>query len=343
MKQLRKLLLPLSFIYGSIVAVRNFLYTSGIRKRFIVPRKSIVVGNLSVGGTGKTPHVAYLLNLLSAEKLNIQVISRGYGRKTKGFSEVKETATALNVGDEPLLLKKRFPSANVAVSESRIHGIEQTLLKNNPQVFLFDDAFQHLKIKAEVNILLTTFSEPFFKDFVLPAGNLREFSCGKKRADFVIVTKCPENLSEKSKKEFCKKLNLKNKNIFFSRITYGPLTPFKSASKAAFDKILLVTGIADPAPLEKHLTHSGQVLSVRFADHHNFEQKDLEEIHKKFDTFAPYGNGIIVTTEKDFVRLSQPEFRERLQSYPWYYQPIDVVINEEELFKTKILNYVRTI
>ena len=343
MKQLRKLLLPFSLIYGSIVAVRNFLYTSGIKKRFAIPKKSIVVGNLSVGGTGKTPHVAYLLNLLLAEKLTVQVISRGYGRKTRGFLEVMKTSETVVVGEEPLLLKKRFPSANVAVSESRILGIEQTLSKNNPQVFLFDDAFQHLKIKAEINILLTTFSAPFFKNLVLPAGNLREFSCGKKRADLVIVTKCPENLPEEDKKEFRKKLNIKNKNIFFSRIAYGPLVPFNSASETTFDKILLVTGIADPVPLEKHLTHSGQVLSIRFADHHNFEQKDLEEIHKKFDTFVLDGNGIIVTTEKDFVRLSQPEFKEQLQDYPWYYQPIDVIIDEEELFKTKILNYVRTI
>lgn len=342
MKVFRRLLFPLGLLYGLIVAIRNWSYLNFPNKRFKVPAKSIVIGNLSVGGTGKTPHVAYLLELLLSKEIKTQVISRGYGRKTKGFFEVTESDLSENVGDEPLLLKKRFPKAQVAVSEKRAEGIVKTI-PNNPEVYLFDDAYQHLAIQAEKYILLTTFDQPYFSDLVLPSGNLREFKCGKKRADFVIVTKTPKNITLTQKEKFKNQLNIGQTPVYFSTIKYDKLKGLNSTDLEEFDQIILVSGIANPKLLVEHLSSLAPVELIQFADHHNFVLEDLNQIHKKFDIFAQNCRPIIVTTEKDFVRLKDPKFSNVLQNYPWYYQPITIEIDEEQEFKNKILAYVRAI
>lgn len=341
MNQLRLLLIPFSFIYGGIMAIRNALFSLGVFNVFKIPGKSIVIGNLSTGGTGKSPHVLYLLSLLSPAKQKI-VLSRGYGRTTKGYLEVTSNSNALQVGDEPLMFKKRLgDTATVIVSESRKLGIETLDPNFNESIIVLDDAFQHRKVEAGFSILLTDYAHPFYADFVLPAGNLREFRCGKKRADCVVVTKCPTGLNDSEKKKISKKINLSNKPVFFSSLRYDKLVVF-GKKLGEIDHVLLVTGIANPKPLEQWLKNFYVVESVQFTDHHNYTREEVLGIHQKIDTFA-YENTAIVTTEKDFVRLDTLLTHEEKEKYPWYYQPITVKIDEEEKFKFLINSYVDTI
>lgn len=340
MKKLRFLLFPLGFLYGIITAVRNLLFDWGIKKTYTIPVKSICVGNLSVGGTGKTPHVAYLASLLSPAN-KVQILSRGYGRKTNGFILLDDNATSETVGDEPLFYHRNFPSVKVAVCESRKTGIENLLEVETPDVLLLDDAFQHRAVKAGLNIILTDFNQPYYKDLMLPAGDLREWSSGKKRADVVIVTKCPENLTDAVQSEMKKRLKFNPEAVYFSRIEYGSILPFYG-HPATFSNVLLVSGIANPLPLQKHLEKKFQVEMMAFPDHHAFTLEDIQKIHKKFDTFASE-NKAIVTTEKDFMRLSDPAMAGELSQKPWFYQAITVKIDREQDFKTLINSYVRTI
>lgn len=339
----RYFLLPLSWIYGGIVFLNNLRYLLRSNQRFHVPKKSIVVGNLAVGGTGKTPMVAYLIQLLTQKTTSVQVISRGYGRKTKGFVTVNTNSLPEEVGDEPLLLKKRFPTTNFAVCEQRKKAIEKIEIRSSPDLYLFDDAFQHLAIQAEKYLLLTTFERPYFNDFPFPAGNLREFSIGRKRADWVIVTKCPPELSETTKEKYRRKLRFSPENIFFSSIQYDTLQSFSPIQRKSYKKVLIVTGIAHPQPLEVHFSEQYEIKTIRFPDHHSFTQENIATIHRNFDKFASNGDGIIVTTEKDFVKLSQNEFQKEIQSHPWYYQPITIRIDRQQEFEQKILQYVNTI
>lgn len=339
----RILLFPFSLIYGCVTAIRNFLYNKGIKKSYSIPGKSIVIGNLSMGGTGKSPHTLYLWNLLK-QNHEVAILSRGYGRKTKGLIEVEQMHTSGEVGDEPLMFKKRVgTNSRVIVSESRKNGVDFIRSSNKSSVILLDDAFQHRKVKAGFSILLTDYNNPFYSDLVVPAGKLREWKCGKNRTDCIIVTKCPESLSESEKQSVVRRLNVgKNKKpVFFSRIVYGELIPFgKEISEQT--NILLVTGIANPKPLENHLKRFCKVESVIFSDHHQFTSADLTKIYAKFDTFTPQ-NSIIVTTEKDFVRLETVLTDSDKQKYPWYYQSITIKLEREEDFKTLIDNYVDTI
>lgn len=336
----RILLFPFSFLYGCVTAIRNFLYNKGIKKSYAIPGKSIVIGNLSMGGTGKSPHTLYLWSMLK-ENHPVSILSRGYGRKTKGLLEVKDNNTSDEVGDEPLMFKKRVGErAQVVVSESRENGVKYIHASNQKSVVLLDDAYQHRKITAGFSILLTDYNNPFYSDCVVPAGTLREWRCGKKRANCVVVTKCPETISEKEKEKIKLKIASPDK-IFFSQIIYGDLIPFGKEINN-FDTILLVTGIANPLPLENYLKRFCKVESIIFSDHHQFTLADLEKIHAKFDTFTSQ-NAIIVTTEKDFVRLDTTLTEEAKQTYPWYYQSITVKIDREEEFNTLINNYVDTI
>ncbi len=338
----RKLLLfPFAIIYGGITAFRNFLYNSGLKKSYAIPNKAIVIGNLSVGGTGKSPHTLYLWELLHNEH-PIAILSRGYGRKTKGVLEVSENHTADEVGDEPLMFKKRVGNrALVVVAENREEGVKFIQRQQKNAVILLDDAFQHRKVTAGCSILLTDFNQPYYSDCVLPAGNLRECQSGKKRATSLIVTKCPATISEATKKSIVKRLKFHNNHVFFSQIHYGALLPFEK-SVETIKNVLLVTGIANPKPLEAYLKQQFQVESLVFADHHQFTREDIAKIHTKFDTFAPH-QSIIVTTEKDRVRLNAVLTAEEQHNYPWYCQTITVKIDKEEMFKNYIKNYVDTI
>lgn len=341
MKYLRLLLFPFGFLYGIVTAVRNLLYDWGIKKTYVIPVKSICVGNLSTGGTGKTPHVAYLAALLQQE-YKVQILSRGYGRKTRGFILLDENSTSETVGDEPLFYYRNFPNITVAVCESRKEGIEKLLQIEKPDVILLDDAFQHRAVKAGFNVLLTDFSHPYYGDFMLPAGNLREWTFGKKRADVVVVTKCPENIGEKMKSQVQRRLGFDKGSVYFSGIRYGAILPFHAGAETNFRNVLLVTGIADPAPLEKYLQTRFHVELMRFPDHHAFSLEDIQKVHKKFDTFASE-NKAIVTTEKDFMRLRDAAFSDETSKRPWFYQQITIAVDREKELETVIKNYVRAI
>lgn len=337
------ILFPFSLLYASVMEIRNWLYDFQIFKSYKITGKSIVIGNLSMGGTGKSPHTLYLWEMLRADA-ELAFLSRGYGRKTKGLLEVTEHHSAEEVGDEPLMFKKRVHNESlVVVSEDRKQGVDCIRTKSKEAIILLDDAYQHRKVQAGYTVLLTEFSKPYFSDYVVPMGTLREWRKGKRRADCVIVTKCPTNLSEETKKQYIQKLAVANKSVYFSTMKYGTLTAFSATQNAKFDKVLLVTGIANPKPLEEYLLTQYQVETICFQDHYLFTEKDIQDIHQKFDTFAKDKKGIIVTTEKDYIRLSQHSLYERLKNYPWYYQPITIELDKEVQFKNEIKKYVRAI
>ncbi len=340
MKIIRLLLLPFSLIYGSIGAVRNFFYDNGIFATYTIPTKSICVGNLSVGGTGKTPHVDLIAQHFISKQVSTAILSRGYGRKTQGVLEVNTDSTAENVGDEPLSYKLRHrDSITAVVAEKRKFGVEFILQKHpKTQLIILDDAFQHRAVKAGLNILITDYSDLFSTDFVLPAGNLREFRCGKNRADYIIVSKCPANVSESEKRKIVNQLKVRRDKVFFSKIVYGDLFPFFKGQSRAIKKVLLVTGIGNPKPLLEQLNKTYSVEHIKFSDHHHFTSADIDQIHQKFDTFARE-DGIIVTTEKDFMRLKDMT-EIRSEKYHWYYQSITTKIDEQEKFNLLLENYV---
>jgi tetraacyldisaccharide 4'-kinase len=337
----RKLLYPFSVLYGVITFIRNVCYDIGIFHSWEIPVKSICIGNLSTGGTGKTPHVSYLANYFSKDR-NVAILSRGYGRQTKGFRLVTEHSLSSEVGDEPLTYAQRFgKNVIIAVCESRKEGIQQ-LLKQNPKIdlVLLDDAFQHRAVKAGFNVLLTQFNKPFNKDIMLPAGNLREWKSGRNRADAIVVTKCPE-IDTQSSISWSEELKFDEKKIYFSEISYGEPISFGS-TRNSFQQILLVTGIADPEPLKNHLSEHGEVTLIQYGDHHEFTQADIQKIHQKFDTFAPENN-VILTTEKDCMRLKDRLSEWKINEYPWYYLPITVRVKNETEFLKTIRTYVDTI
>lgn len=340
MKKLRLVLFPFALIYGLITAFRNWLYDSGIFSSFSSPIPTIIVGNLSTGGTGKTPHVAHIAQLLQAN-YNVAILSRGYGRKTSGYILLNEHHRADEVGDEPLLYRKRFhANVRVAVCEKRAIGIKR-LLDQFPDldVILLDDAFQHRAIKGGLTILLSDFNQPFFNDYVLPAGNLREFSTGKKRANICIYTKCPPELHIDQQKKYVSKFD-PTKNVYFSRISYHQFIEIKNNNGFTdISRIILVTGIANPQPVFDYLSKSFEVHSVSFADHHDFSRAEITKIHEIFGNFTD-GKTAIVTTEKDAMRLTSSETLEQMRNYPWYYLPISVQIEDSEQFNNEIIDYV---
>ncbi|MFN5416366.1 MAG: tetraacyldisaccharide 4'-kinase [Flavobacteriia bacterium] len=342
MRLLRFLLFPIGCVFFLISKTRNYLYDSGIWKSFEIPIKSICVGNLSLGGTGKSPLVAYLIENLKDEN-QIQILSRGYGRKTQGFLEVELSSQSSQVGDEPLMYKKRFgDEIHVSVCESRKEGIETILKKRNPNLLILDDAFQHRKVKAGFSIVVSDYSKLFYKDFIFPIGNLRESKTGLKRSDLVLISKCPENLNESQKREVLKNINCDTENVFFSSIKYSELKSFSQTKTAEIKNVLLVTGIANPTPLKTYLEANYRVELMQFKDHHQFSLADIEKIHKKFDIFAD-DKKAIVTSEKDYMRLVAPEFSVFISEKPWLYQAISIQVDRENEFLNKIKKYVRTI
>jgi tetraacyldisaccharide 4'-kinase len=342
MNNFRFLLFPFALIYLGITSTRNLLYKLGIFKTFVIPKKSICVGNLSVGGTGKTPHVSYLAEWLS-ENIETAILSRGYGRKTTGFLLVDSSKVASEVGDEPLFYATQFQEkVHVAVCEKRTIGIQQiqTLFPKN-ELIILDDAFQHRAVKAGLNILITDFSKPFSDDYLMPVGTLRESRSGKNRADIIIVSKTPNDCTESAKNQIVQSLNFNSELVFFSRIKYAAMIPFGKKIDT-IKKVILVTGIANPKPLKEHISQYYEVDVIKFGDHHAFSKVDIQRIHQKFDTFA-HEETIILTTEKDYMRLKDFPSDRDLQNYPWYFQPIAIEIENEEKFKNLINQYVNTI
>jgi len=333
MSILRKFLFPFAVIYGIIIRVRNFLYDVNFLKSKSYDIPVICVGNLSVGGTGKTPMIEYLLNLLSPN-YKVVTLSRGYGRKTKGFILLSGKENATEVGDEPLQFKTKFQDVLVAVDEDRQHGIE--LLKNNlkAKIILLDDAFQHRKVRAGLNIVLTKYDNLYINDFMLPTGDLREPIIGVERAQLIVVTKCPKDLSLKERGRIRDKLRLRNyQKLFFSYIDYSEMTYAGNSAEPISNleekKITLVTGIANPESLLAYLEDLKLNYDhLKFPDHHNFSNVELEQISK-----AP----LVLTTEKDYMRL-----KDKIKHDNLYYLPIKMkMINNNAGFDEIIQNFVK--
>jgi len=315
----RWLLLPFSLIYFIISYIRNLFYDKRVFKSYTFNTKTVCVGNLSVGGTGKSPMIEHLIELYKGD-FNIAVLSRGYKRKTKGCIEVNTEMTAVQVGDEPLQFKRKFKDVIVFVDADRKNGIEQIeKTYPNTELILLDDAYQHRKVKADINILLTTYENPFFKDFILPVGRLRELVQGKHRADVIIVTKCPENLSAEKMESMKRRINANhNQEVLFSKITYDEkiYTKTENLRLKTFNDFCLVTGIANPRPLIQYLKQQHKTFEhLKFSDHHNFSSQEIENLRA-------LGKPIL-TTEKDFTRLSQ-HIQDNM-----YYLPIKVDLNKD--------------
>lgn len=340
MSKLRFLLFPFSFVYGFVTLIRNKFFDWGIFKVYEIPVKSICVGNLSVGGTGKSPMVIKLVEEFQSQK-NIVVLSRGYGRKTKGFLWVESSGRTEDVGDEPLQVKLRFKEKIVvAVCEDRVKGVKK-ILEEHPQtdLIILDDAYQHRWVKAGFTILLTSFSSPFFKDFILPVGNLREGRYGAKRAQMVVLTKVKEEEIDTAN-ILLEKLEVNDR--YYSSILYGNPISFGVPIEKMPSNAILVTGIANSESLLHYLEKSYNVDHYRFSDHHEFNAAEIEEIHQKIGNFAP-GSTVIFTTEKDHARLMTKAEEYGIMNYPWYYVPISMEINDEINFKNQLSAYVGTI
>ncbi len=341
MKAIRWALLPFSIVYGAITGIRNWLFNLGWKASYTIPGKSITVGNLSVGGTGKSPFVIYLIQHFLNEKHSVATLSRGYGRKTKGFIKADNQANALSIGDEPLQYHNRFQQQiSVNVAEERKIGVDHIRSNTSEEtIILLDDAFQHRKVKAGLNILITEFNLPFSKDYLLPVGRLRESRSGANRADLIIVSKCPDGITEKQKSALKKELAKADQPVFFSSIVYGKLTPISGNAPTTVKNVLLVTGIGNSNPLEEHLESKFSVTHIKFPDHHDFTDADIRSIHQKFNTFASCDK-IIVTTEKDFMRLQQFDAISNGKN-PWFYQPIEIAIDNDTQLKNLLNSYVR--
>jgi tetraacyldisaccharide 4'-kinase len=349
-----KWLIPLSRLYGVVVNIRNFLFDKQLllhTRCFDIP--IICVGNLAVGGTGKTPHTEYLIRLLQ-KNFNIAVLSRGYKRQTKDYVLANARSTAQDIGDEPFQILKKFPNVRVAVDGNRCRGISNLMKLRKPavDVILLDDAFQHRYVNAGLNIVLTNFERPFFDDELLPAGRLREPAHGKVRAQIMVVTKCPEDIKPIQYNVTAKGANLlPYQKLFFSKISYGSLyAMFKSNKIKTIDladlkeetSVLLITGVANPRPLlDKLKEHVEEVVPMSFSDHHDFTVEDVKKINAKFDKL-PKDDRLIITTEKDAARLRyhsemSPAVKKSLFILPI---KIDILQNKEDSFNQTIIDYV---
>jgi len=330
---LRKILFPFSILYGLITSIRNFLFDKGILKSYSFDLPIIAVGNLSVGGTGKTPQIEYLIRLLS-HNYKIATLSRGYKRKSEGFVLADKNSDAAIFGDEPFQFYKKFPNIQVAVDADRRNGIEQLLKISQPDIILLDDAFQHRKVKAGLYVLLTSYGDLYSDDLILPAGNLRESRNGAERAKIIIVTKCPPDLSAKEQDRIQKKLKIdSDQKLCFTSIAYDEFV-FSEEKQLSVSEIkpvdkLLLAGIAKPEPFFAYLQSENDVI-LTFPDHHHFTEKDIAEIKNKAQDKK------IITTEKDFVRL-----KGRLPDSQLFYLPIKShFISGGNDFDKTILNYV---
>jgi tetraacyldisaccharide 4'-kinase len=308
----------------------------------------ICVGNINTGGTGKSPLIELLIRILQKDGYRPATLSRGYGRNTKGFLIADDHSTSNSLGDEPLQFYHKFHGITVSVCENRVEGIQKLLeLQPNPEVILLDDAFQHRRVNPGLNILLTDYAKLYVHDSMLPSGRLREFQSGADRADIIIVTKSPHEISEEEKYAIIRRLRIKpHQQVFFSFIQYGLLVPFfKNSTLHEPDKIaehvLLFTGIANPSPLENYLKQQYQeVICQTFTDHYKYTSADIRLISQKFRNIAS-ANKMIITTEKDFSRLMHHPEIDLLKEYPVYYLPVEMAFSKDDhlRFEQIILSY----
>ena len=360
LRPVRILLFPLSLIYGLIVFLRNKMYDNHLFSSTSFAFPIICVGNLSVGGTGKSPMVEFLVKNLKG-KYRIAVVSRGYKRKTKGYALANGSSTALEIGDEPMQFHVKFPDIAIAVGEERMVAIPQ-LLHDRPatQAIILDDAFQHRAVNAGVNILLTDYNNLYTRDWFLPTGDLRDERASARRAAIIVVTKCPPDLSQQERESIIKEINPRpgmsgiqalvpggpqTQKVFFACLRYEQ--PYHITQKnlrliTPDDEVLLVTGIANPRPLKNHLQeHSKTYYQIAYNDHHIFTIDDLREIKKRFEQINAERK-MVITTEKDAVRLAK--FEHELKDLPWYVLPIGhhFLFGEAQSFIDIIGNFIST-
>ena len=348
---INKKLRPLSWLYGLGVGFRNLLFEAGILKSQSYTTPVISVGNITVGGTGKTPHVEYLIRLLK-DKTNLAVLSRGYKRKSRGFVLADNDSTMYDIGDEPYQIKQKFPDITVAVDKKRTRGISRLIngeAGKDIDVILLDDAYQHRYVKAGINILLVDYHRLIIYDELLPSGRLREPVGSKDRADIVIVTKCPTDIKPMDFRVITKAMGLyPYQQLYFSTYEYGKLeklaepTEVSDLTELADKHVLLLTGIALPEQMKLDLdSYAKDIQPLAFADHHQFKAKDIRRIN---DTFSSLPSPkCIITTEKDAVRLRTVEGLSDEVLQHLYVLPIRVKLmqDQEELFDKHIINYVR--
>jgi len=346
-------LYPFSLIYGLITGFRNFLYDSGIlqSKEFNVP--VICVGNITVGGTGKTPLTEYLAGLLK-EYFKVATLSRGYKRKTNGFRVAGSSSTVNDIGDEPLQILRNHPDVLVTVDTNRVSGVKRILLEHpDTDVIILDDAFQHRRITPGFSILLSDFNRPIISDYMLPYGNLREDKSNMRRADIILVTKSPEDLSAIQRRLIVKELDKADyQNLYFTSLKYKSPVPVFGIQKEGTQPeisdfedsgIVLVTGIANPLPLKEYLSKSyTDIIHLAFPDHHNYNETDLFNISAAYNNLKSK-NRFLITTEKDSVRFREfTNIAEPIRS-AFYYIPIGIsFLNEDkDEFDNLIIDYVR--
>lgn len=346
MKSLRLLLFPFSLIYGLVVILRNRAYDTGLLRsgKFHLP--VISVGNLSVGGSGKSPMTENLVRLLS-NKYKTAILSRGYGRKTSGFLLVDALASGTETGDEPLQFKRKFRDVTVAVCEDRVEGISR--LEKDHDIIILDDAFQHRAVIPALSILLFDYNSLFKSQWLLPAGDLREPFAGKSRADIIVVTKTPGLPDQAERQKIITKINPEGRQqIFFSYLKYGSLRPLNERDPDRelntikdLSKIILLTGIANAVPLLTELQrHTRHIEHQKYPDHHNFSKKNISKLVQSFDA-SDADDKLIITTEKDAQRLRSNSIKELLKDLPVYYLPVEAEIYDPEraLFNELVERY----
>lgn len=334
---------PLSWLYGLGTCIRNYMYDNGILKSKAFHIPVISIGNITAGGTGKTPHTEYLAALLM-DRFDTAILSRGYGRRTKGFILSDSHSSSSLIGDEPLQIKRHFPGVDVAVSEDRVKGIERLTDICNPQVIILDDAFQHRSVKPSLNILLVNYNRNIIDDALLPAGHLRESAKGRRRADIIIVSKCPSHLSSAEMERLQSILAVSDRQqVYFTTLEYQTICRMDGPAGLPDPgcPVLAVTGIAFPEPMlqELRMTHN-IVRSVSYPDHHDFSRKDLEEIEKELDSM-PSGS-IILTTAKDAARLSGMDLGRSLRERIFVLPVRPAFLRNQDGFDNQIIKHVES-
>ena len=348
--KINRWLLPAAWIYGFVTTVRNCWYDEGFLKstHFNIP--VISIGNITVGGTGKTPHTEYLIRLLM-DQYKVAVLSRGYRRYSKGFVQAGPNTDQQQIGDEAFQIRQKFPDIIVAVNEDRVEGINKIMQYGNPDVILLDDAYQHRAVQPSLNILLIDYNRSIFEDAMLPAGSLREPARFKDRADIIIYTKCPHILTPIDIRVLIKKTGLfPYQKLYFTTLNYGSLRSLPAASVQNVrsleslgqdTSVLLVSGIASPEPIESELRKwAGEIITMSYKDHHWFTEHDIKDILNRFDQIKT-NDKLIVTTEKDAARLANAEFdRDFLEKV--LVLPVSVeFLNDQEKFNKQITGHIR--
>ena len=348
------ILYPASLIYGLITGIRNFMYNTGILPSVQFHLPVICVGNITVGGTGKTPHTEYLVKLLQ-ENFKVATLSRGYKRKSRDFRIASSSSLVSEIGDEPMQIFRKFPETLVTVDINRVHGVTR-ILEENPEtdVIILDDGYQHRRITPGFSILLSDFDRLIVRDHMMPYGNLRESIANMRRADIILITKSPENISPIQRRLIVKEVNkAPYQNLYFTSLTYEspiPVYKNKDPEDPPFDLsqskgcgIVLITGIANPLPLKDYLQHSAEeIIHLSFPDHYTFKEKDINNIYSAYKDLKPPVK-YLITTEKDAVRLREfTNIAEPVRSV-FYYIPVGIhfLNDDRDEFDNMIVEYVR--